>query len=74
MTTEKSWKELIETGKKLHEEKRNRKLPGEMNLTDFMNETGYGKEKAREILHHLVDAGLVTARVDGHVTYYSAKK
>ena len=73
MTTEKSWSELIETGEKLLKETRNKKLPGEMNLTDFMNESGYGKEKARAILHGLVEAGLLKTRVDGRITYYSPK-
>jgi hypothetical protein len=73
MTTEKIWKELIEIGIELHKKSRIKKLPGEMNLTDFMNETGYGKEKSRTILQGLVAAGLLKTRVDGRVTYYSPK-
>jgi hypothetical protein len=71
--TEKNWKELIETGEKLQREARNKKLPGEMNLSDFMRESGYGKEKSHEILDQLVAAGLITFRVDGRITYYSPK-
>lgn len=71
MTTEEIWSELIETGEKLQRESRNKKLPGEMNLTDFMKESGYGKDKAKAILVRLLEAGLIQARVDGRVTYYS---
>ncbi len=67
------WKELIEAGIKLHEKTRNRKLPGEMNLIDFIDETGFGKEKAKAILRGLVEAGLLNVRVDGRITYYSSK-
>jgi hypothetical protein len=73
MTTEKIWSELIKTGIELHKKASEKKLPGEMNLTDFMNETGYGKDKARAILQNLVQAGLLKTRVDGRVTYYSPK-
>jgi len=73
MTTEKSWKELIETGIKLHEKSQSKKLPGEMILIDFINETGYGKDKAKAILRGLVEAGLLKTRVDGRITYYSPK-
>jgi hypothetical protein len=72
--TEKNWKELIDVGEKLHEEARIKKRPGEMNLKDFMDDSGFSKDKAKAILRHLVEAGLLNARVDGRVTYYSPKK
>lgn len=74
MTTEKTWKELIETGKKLHEESKSKRLPGEISMTEFMEENNFTKDMARKILRHLIEAGLITVRVDGMYKFYSPKR
>ena len=53
MTTEKNWKELIETGKELHEKAKDRKRPGEMSLSDFMREEHLSKDYAQAVIKKL---------------------
>jgi hypothetical protein len=74
MTTEKSWKELIETGKELHEKTKDKRLPGEVSMSEFMEENNFTKDMARKILRHLIEGGLVTVRVDGMYKFYSPSK
>jgi len=68
-----SWDEIIVTGKKLHEEKKNQKLPDEVSLREFMDQAGVGKDLALSMLKNLIEAGLVTTRKIGYRRFYKPK-